>query len=145
MGDWSGTNRLYLGDWKPEEPVHSSEATANVKKRVGDQFLEISYTWSYEGKSQEGILIFGGDNKADTVSAFWTDSWHLAHQTMLCSGAENVDGVVSLGGTYKVEGHPDWGWRTEVAAESGRLVFKMFNVSPEGEESLAVEMDLRRT
>lgn len=144
VGNWNGINRLHLGDWGPT-PLHESEGAATISERVGGQFLEIAYTWEYEGKQKEGVIILGGDNKTDAVSAFWTDSWHLAHQTMLCDGLESGDGSVSVKGTYKVEGYPDWGWRSEIAATDGGFEYKMFNISPEGEETLAVEMDMKRT
>lgn len=142
-GEWSGSNRLHLGDWHPEKPIHDSDGTASVRERVGGQFIEIAYTWEHDGKPCEGVLILGGDNKTDAVSAFWTDSWHLAHQTMLCEGSQ-VDGNVSVKGAYEVEGHPDWGWRTELIPGPERLQYNMYNVSPEGEEQIAVEMDLTR-
>lgn len=144
VGDWKGRNRLHLGEWGPT-PLHESVSTATVRERIGGQFLEIAYTWEYDGKPQEGVMILGGDYKTDAVNAFWTDSWHMAHNLMLCEGTESADGIVSVKGTYKVEGHPDWGWRTEIFATDNGFEYKMFNVTPEGEESIAVEMDMART
>ena len=144
VGDWKGINRLHLGDWGPT-PLHESVGTATVRERVGGQFLEIAYTWEYDGKLQEGVMILGGDNKTDAVSAFWTDAWHLAHQTMICDGREADDGRVSLVGSYKTEGYPDWQWRSEIIPGADRFDYRMFNISPEGEETLAVEMEMDRT
>lgn len=144
MGTWSGTNRLHLGDWHPAGPLFTSDATAEVLERIGGQFLEIAYTWEFEGKGQEGLIILGGNNKTSAVNAFWTDSWHMAHQTMLCEGSELDDGSISVKGNYKVEGHPDWGWRSEINVDGDKLEYKMFNVSPEGEETIAVEMEMKR-
>jgi len=144
VGGWKGSNRLHLGDWGPT-PLYESVGTATVQERSRGQFLEIAYTWEYDGKPQEGVIILGGDNKTDSVNAFWTDSWHMAHQTMLCNGLERGDGSVSIKGTYKVEGHPEWGWRSEIIPTDSGFEYKMFNVSPEGEETIAVEMDMKRT
>lgn len=141
-GRWKGNNRLHLS-WLPD-PILDSDGTAEVRLRVGGQFLEIAYTWSHEDKPQEGVIILGGNNKTDAVSAFWTDSWHMAHQTMLCSGNVTGDGGVSVMGHYKVEGHPEWGWRTEIVPGDDSFTYRMFNVSPEGEEEIAVEMDMKR-
>lgn len=124
--------------------MHTSDATASVRSRVGGQFLEIAYTWSYEDKLQEGVLIFGGDNSSDAVNAFWTDSWHMAHQVMMCSGRSDANGTIDINGHYKVEGHPDWGWRTEVIPGDGKFQYRMFNVSPEGDEQIAVEMEMQK-
>jgi len=144
VGKWTGSNRLHLGDWHPVKPIHDSDGTASVRERIGGQFLEIAYTWEHEGKPCEGVLILGGDNKTDAVNAFWTDSWHMAHQVMLCSGTQ-VDGNVSIKGSYKVEGHPEWGWRTEIIPGDDEFKYNMYNISPEGEEFIAVQMKLNRT
>ena len=144
VGSWKGSNRLHLGDWGPT-PLHESAGTATVRARNRGQFLEIAYTWEYDGKPQDGLIILGGDNKTNAVNAFWTDSWHLAHNVMLCEGTESPTGEVSVKGFYKVDGHPDWGWRSEIRPTDGGFEYKMFNVSPEGDESIAVEMDMTRT
>ncbi|MDI1243469.1 MAG: DUF1579 family protein [bacterium] len=144
VGDWKGRNRLHLGDWG-STPLHESAGTATVQERNRGQFLEIAYSWEYDGKPQEGVFILGGDNKTHAVKAFWTDSWHLAHQVMLCEGKESADGSISVTGSYKVDGHPDWGWRTAITPAGAGFEYKMFNVSPEGEETIAVEMQMERT
>ncbi len=144
VGNWKGSNRLHLGDWHPAGPLFESEGRATVEERIGGQFLEIAYTWEFDGKPQEGVLILGGDNKTDKVNAFWTDSWHLAHNVMMCVGNDSADGSISVTGSYKVEDHPDWRWRTEIKPAEAGLVYKMFNISPEGEETIAVEMEMTR-
>ncbi len=141
-GTWKGTNRLHVS-WMPD-PIKDSESTATVTPRIGGQFLEIAYTWEYDGQPQEGVLIFGGDNKTDAVNAFWTDSWHMAHQTMLCGGKTTESGGISVMGHYKVQDHPDWGWRTEIIPGSESFKYLMYNVSPEGVEEIAVETELTR-
>lgn len=139
-GAWSGTNRLHTS-WNAENPLHESPATAKVRPRSGEQFLEISYTWVYEDKSREGVILLGREGKSDAVNASWTDSWHLAHQLMPCEGRETEDCGISVKGFYKVEGHPDWGWRTDIIPGDGSFRYLMYNVTPEGEEEIAVEMD----
>lgn len=141
-GSWSGTNRLYLGDWAPENPILDSDATAQVRTRCGGQFLEISYTWSYKGEPKEGVILLGTEPKSGHVSASWTDSFHLAHQLMKCEGRETEAGGIDVKGNYKVEGYPDWGWRTEIVPKDESFRYLMYNVSPAGDEEIAVEMEL---
>lgn len=142
VGTWSGTNRLHLGEWAPENPIVESSATAVVKSRLSGQFLEISYTWAYEGETKEGVFLLGLDPKSKGVHAFWTDSWHLAHQLMECRGQETEEGCIDVKGSYKVDGHPDWGWRTKIIPGPNSFQYLMYNVSPEGTEEIAVEMIL---
>jgi hypothetical protein len=52
------------------------------------------------------------------------------------------------GETFSVLGHygvPPWGWRTQVEFPSpDRLLITHFNITPQGGESKAVEIDYRR-
>jgi hypothetical protein len=61
---------------------------------------------------------------------------------MKCEGTQTENGGVDIKGHYSVEGHPEWGWRTEIVPGDGSFRYLMYNVSPEGKEDIAVEMDL---
>lgn len=142
VGKWSGTNRLNLS-WLPD-PIFESPSTAEVRLRVGDQCLEIAYTWEYEGRPYEGVILIDGDAKSDAVGAAWTDSWHSANVLMACTGTVNDSGRVNVSGSYSVPDHPDWGWRMEIVPNGDSFKYLMFNVSPEGEEEWAVETEFTR-
>lgn len=117
---------------------------ADVSLRVGGQCLEIAYSWEYEGKPQEGLLVIDGDPAKGRAEAAWTDSWHMANALMDCRGEARPDGSLNVMGHYGVEGHPDWGWRTEIVPKGDSFKYLMFNVSPEGEEEWAVETEFKR-
>jgi hypothetical protein len=63
---------------------------------------------------------------------------------MVSDGKVADDGSISVKGYYKVKDHPDWGWRTDIIPKGDLLRIVMYNVSPEGEEELAVETDFSR-
>lgn len=136
-GDWKGTNRLNLS-FLPD-PIFESPSTAKAGLRINGQCLEIAYTWVYEGKQNEGVIVIAGSGKDDAISAFWTDSWHSKNVLMECKGTISAEGVFNLMGHYSVPDHPDWGWRTEIVPGGDTFKYLMFNVSPEGEEEWAVE------
>lgn len=137
-GNWKGTNRLNFGE-DSGTPVIESPSTAEVLERAGGQALEITYTWEYDGKPQEGFLLIDGDAGSETVKAVFTDSFHLANDLMQCDGAATPDGGINVKGFYTVPGHPEWGWRTEIIAGADSFKYIMYNVTPEGEEEWAVE------
>lgn len=141
VGDWKGTNRLHAA-WMPQ-PLQISDSKARVRSKMNGQFLSIEYTWSFENKPQEGMLLLGCDSKSDAVQAVWTDSWHSKDVLMLCNGRQDSDGKVSLLGHYAVPDHPDWGWRTEIIHEPGSFRYLMYNVSPDGDEEIAVETNFK--
>ena len=142
VGQWNGTNKLNLS-WTPD-PIRESSSNAVATMRVGATCLEIEYDWEFEDKRQEGlILIASGD--PGQVHAVWTDSWHSANVLMNCDGTASEAGSIDLKGYYKVEGHADWGWRTEIIPSGESFRYLMYNVTPEGVEEWAVEMEFTRT
>lgn len=143
VGEWNGTNRLYLS-WMAESPF-DSESKALVDFSAKGFFLKIEYDWFYEEKLQEGLILIGKEKKSELVRSFWIDSWHLSDKFMVSEGKVKDDGAVSIKGYYAVSDHPDWGWRTVIESENENA-FKviMYNVSPEGEETLAVEAKYKR-
>lgn len=140
-GRWRGTNNLHL-PWLPD-PLRKSPSEMTISLKANGQFAAFDYTWVYEGEPQEGFLILGGV-RSDAVQAVWTDSWHNRDVLMSCNGKKAEDGSFSVKGHYKVEGHPDWGWRTEIIPGDETVRIVMYNISPEGEEELAVETDFTR-
>jgi len=140
-GSWSGTNRLWLS---PTEPARSSASRALVVAAGRDRFVRIDYTWAYEGAPQEGVLLLGVmGTEADVV---WIDSFHNGDRIMHCSGSVDAAGTLTVLGHYPAPPGPDWGWRTRVEPrDSGAWRLVMHNVTPEGEEQLAVEAEYTRT
>ena len=142
VGTWKGTNRLHV-PWMAV-PLLESESTATVRTKMNTQFLSIEYTWSYQGEPQEGMLVLGCDANSTAVQAVWTDSWHSKDVLMLCNGEVLKDGKISVLGHYSVPDHPDWGWRTEIVLAVDTFRYAMYNVTPAGEEQIAVETDFVR-
>jgi hypothetical protein len=144
VGRWRGLNRLYT-TWIPENPVRETVSTGKVDLTARGRFLKIEYDWTFDDAVQEGLLLIGDEKNTDSIKVFWIDSWHLGDRFMVSEGRRKTRGAISLKGFYTVPDHPDWGWRTVIEPE-GDNSFKitMYNVSPEGEEALAVEMEFNR-
>jgi len=142
VGEWKGTNRLHT-TWMPVK-LQKSDSIAAVRSKMNGQFLTIEYAWAFEGEKQEGLLILGCDSKSDAVQAVWTDSWHSKDTLMLCNGTIDADGRISVVGSYAVPEHSDWGWRTEIIPGENAFRYAMYNVTPEGEEEIAIETDFQR-
>lgn len=81
----------------------------------------------------------GDNNKQSEVTASWIDSWGMDGKIMNCYGTMNEAGDIFLKGSYE-DGSPDWGWRIDIPLPTDHsLQLKMYNVSPDGEEFLAVD------
>ncbi len=65
---------------------------------------------------------------------------HMSDKFMICQGAAEPDGAIVVRGSYAAPPGPDWGWRMVIGPGDGdtfRLI--MYNISPDGQEDLAVE------
>ena len=141
IGEWRGTKQLYLAP--PPEPAVSSPSRLSVSPIAGGSFLEFDYDWTYEDDAQSGVLLFGYDEE-NAASAAWIDSFHMSTRIMSCTGTA-VDGAATLLGSYAVPSGPDWSWRITIRSISPtELQIVMHNLSPEGQEDLAVQIDYRR-
>ena len=141
IGKWTGTSQLYLEP--PPAKSLDSASRLSVTPVAGGSFLQFNYDWTYEGETQTGVLLLGADEDAAT-SAAWVDSFHMSSKIMSCTGTATTS-VAELRGTYEAPPGPDWGWRITIRSGSaGELQIVMHNISPEGQEDLAVQADYQR-
>lgn len=138
-GTWRGRNRLE--DPHSDDAQHSP-STAVITPLLSGRFARLDYTWSYRGSPQEGSLLVGYRPDAEVVTGHWIDTWHMGREVMACEGPADPQGAIAVSGSYAAPPGPDWGWRIEIVAAAGHaLRLTMVNVSPEGEEEVAVEAE----
>ncbi len=142
IGVWTGDNMLRLSWMNPPEYCSPSELT--IAQVVREKFLTFDYKWSHETVSHEGLLLVNCDVEKEIVNAMWVDSWHSGVKPLALSGTIDEQGAIDLRGTYEVPNHPDWGWRIVISVPEEGLQIAMYNISPEGEEDLAVRANYRR-
>jgi len=142
VGRWSGRNTLYVPWLNP--PESKSEATANVATVVNGKFVTIAYSWADHGAPHEGLLLIGQHPKDGGVTASWTDSWHQGGSILQLTGDVNGDGSVTLHASYPAPPDPDWGWRIVISAQPSGFDVVMTNITPKGEETVAVETHYER-
>ncbi len=141
-GTWQGTSTL-------QDPGHiepdSSPSMLTVTPLLDGRFVRMEYTWSYRGAPHAGSLLVGHQKKGATVSMHWIDSWHNSDNVMAMAGRAETSTLLTAQGTYAAPPGPDWGWKIAVTPElDGRLRIVMYNISPEGQEFLAVEGEYAR-
>jgi hypothetical protein len=134
-GDWQGTNAVLL----PGAAPHEAATALAVSTVVAGSFVQLAYSWAFDGAPQEGLLLVGGDPAQTTLVGVWLDSWHMAHAVMQLAGEAAIDGVVALRGRYSVPESADWGWRIELEPGAAQLALRMYNIAPDGAEELGVE------
>jgi hypothetical protein len=125
----------------PGEPVRLSDTTMRVEPAPQGKFAALQYTWAEDGMPQTGLLVVGPVIDGGGIHAAWIDSWHMPASFLLLEGAVGEEGNLALTGSYAAPSGPDWGWRVEIVPKPGETFqFLMYNVTPDGEESLAVEV-----
>ena len=141
-GQWEGTKQLYFSP--PPAPGISSSSKMSIEPVAGGSFLQCTYDWSYEGDAQSGVLLLGSDEE-NIATAAWVDSFHMSSKIMFSKGTAEA-GSLHVRGSYEAPPGPDWGWTIAVRALSAtEFQIVMHNVSPEGQEDLAVQIDYVRS
>lgn len=137
-GNWRGTYRLWLS---PEEPAHVSESSATIALAARGEFATLRYTWSYKNQIEEGLILLTQTPADQRLRAVWIDSWHMSGKFMHCEGVVMSDSPVCVRGRYAAPPGPDWDWKIPIEPLKHGEMFRivMHNISPEGQEMLAVE------
>ena len=139
-GRWIGHKRVLL----PGEAPSESASTALVTPIINGLFVQLVYTWAFDGAAQEGLLLVGLKQSEQAVTAVWIDSWHMGDTFMICRGQVGATGGVDARGSYTVPSSPDWGWRMVIEPGNDELRILMYNVTPDGTEELGVEVAYTR-
>lgn len=138
LGRWRGTSTLFKS-WLPApENVDSGPSTLTLALGPQSAWLEVHMDWLESGQPQHGILLVMEDDQG-ACTATWTDTWHSRESFMALAGHSTERGF-GVTGSYGDEEHGTWGWRIEMALETPQsLRLRMINITPEGEEDLAVD------
>lgn len=133
-GQWTGRKQVLL----PGEAPHDSPSTLLIAPVVSGKFVQLTYSWAFDGTPQEGVLLVGYQPADHAVTAAWADSWHMGDALMICRGQVATGGALVVRGTYHVEASPDWAWRMVLKPGDSALRIEMYNVAPDGAELLGV-------
>jgi len=139
-GNWAGTNKLWLD---PTQPAQESESVMVVGTKGKGRFVTFTYTWATD-EPQDGLLVFSFDDAKNVITAHWLDSFHTGEKVMPFEGRAEPGGTVLVRGSYEAPSGPPWGWTIRVEPGDDAFSIVMHNISPEGEEFLAVQAEYTR-
>jgi hypothetical protein len=143
VGEWSGENLLLLGS---EASLHYLSPTKmSVSLAAKGRALTFAYTWSHEDVPHEGLAVVGYDSRQSVATAAWIDSFHMSTKMMSFVGTIDQLGAVDVRGSYEAPPGPDWGWRIVFTPTDDGMQMVMYNITPQGEEDLAVRADYKRS
>lgn len=138
VGGWRGEALTWFD---PADPPKPGAWTGEIVPVLGGQFVELRYIGDIVGKPHEGRLTIAFEKDEALWRTAWLDTFHTGTAMLISTGTQ----AISVKGDYFVKDNPRWGWRTELDdTRDGELLVRMFNVMPGGDESLAVEVTLKR-
>jgi hypothetical protein len=141
-GEWEGTARVWFepGKLGDEAPIRGS-----IRVVLGGRFVVHEYATTFMGTPNEGIAIIGWHIDAGRYEMAWVDAGHNGSAIMFSEGGHAAAGIAVLGSYFATDGSAAWGWRTTIETPADdRLLITAWNVSPDGDEARATEIEYRR-
>ncbi|MEA2746195.1 MAG: hypothetical protein QOI41_338 [Myxococcales bacterium] len=148
-GRWTGTAKTYA-DPSNREAAEVAPWDGTIEMLLGGRFLRFAYVSRAMGEPIAGELTLAYEKGDRLFRMSWIDSLHTGGAILVSESKPVPEGgavaTISALGTFFVgEGQPRWGWRTELDDQTdGALRVRMFNIKPDGDESIGVEIDLTR-
>jgi len=143
-GQWRGVARTWL---EPGKPPSEARWEGSIAPVLGGRFVRFTYGSELQGTPFAGELLIAYESGEGLWRTSWVDSFHTGTAILVSvgEGGAGAQPVRVRGSYFAAPGHPHWGWRTELDdSDPAGLALRMFNVSPEGQEDLGVEVVLRR-
>ena len=138
-GAWSGVMRTYF---EPDVLADESPVEATIRPVLDGSFWQHNYAGTVSGTPLSGQALYAYNTFARRYEAAWIDTFHTGSGILFSTGERDAPDFSVLTHYPDPAGGPPWGWRTTLALDDrGTLWVRMYNVPPEGDEALAVEME----
>ena len=90
-----------------------------------------------------GLVIYGYNENKNRFEIAWIDNQHMGSEIMFSTG-ENKNDIFSVWGKYGA-GDQVWGWKTTIEFKNaGNVIIRHYNITPDGQESIGVEIDYKK-
>jgi hypothetical protein len=142
VGDWEGRFRLWF---EPGKLADASVQRGSIRLVGGGRFLLHEYEGSCSGEPMAGVALWACHLDEKAFECAWAESFGTGTSIIFSTGPLEGERFRALGSYGDGAGGERWGWRTELSQpDADHLDIRMFNITPGGEEALAVEVNYAR-
>jgi len=140
LGRWRGTARLWF---EPGILAAEDSVTGEISSVGAGRWVRHAYATRIDGTEHTGSALLGFHLDEHAWQVAWVDTFHTGSAIMLSEGplADDPGAPISVLGSYGDGDGGRWGWRTTFEIADDGVLVRHFNITPQGEEALAVEFD----
>ncbi len=141
-GQWEGRFRIWF---EPGKLADESVQRGSIRVLLGGRVLLHEYTGRCNGELTEGVALIAYHLDEHRYETAWAESFGTGTSIMFSTGVSGDPRLSMLGSYGDGQGGPRWGWRTAIEQpDDNTLDLRMYNITPTGDEALAVEVNYRR-
>ena len=140
LGSWRGTVRTWMG----EDPV-VSEMSGTFRRLFDKGTVVHEYRSNVGDHRSDGMTVLGIDIATNRGCITWVDTFHTGSNVLVGAADDRqIEGGTSYRASYAA-GDQMWGWRIVFRTIGpDEMVMEHFNISPDGTEERAIEVQYRR-
>lgn len=141
VGEWRGMTRT----WFEKDKLADTQPQNGTMRLVGKgRFILHEYETRLIDHECHGVVLYGYSTQKEQFEAAWVDNCHNDTNIMNLTGRA-MGTPFSATGSYTVPDGDPWHWRMEIEMPDGdHVVLTAYNISPAGEEALAVKTEYNR-